>query len=225
MAKGTLPGMAHAGLLFELMVLFIGLPAAYRLAPVRIPALPVLWLAAGYACWQLARDPGFDRGQLWNPAPLGSQFASILAIFVVVAALQWAGVHWLAPKLEWSLARRHTRVWAMVILLYPVLSVYPQALLYRAFFMHRYAVLFPATPQGGLMLVVASATVFGGMHIVFRNPLAVVLTFLGGLLFAWRYQHTGSLFVSSVEHALYGCWLFTVGLGQYFYHGVWPKPQ
>jgi hypothetical protein len=23
-----------------------------------------------------------------------------------------------------------------------------------------------------------------------------------------------------VEHALYGCWLFTVGLGQYFYHGT-----
>ena len=29
----------------------------------------------------------------------------------------------------------------------------------------------------------------------------------------------GSLFMSSLEHALYGCWLFPVGLGQYFYHG------
>ncbi|MGO4212684.1 CPBP family intramembrane glutamic endopeptidase [Terriglobus sp. 2YAB30_2] len=217
--------MAHAGLLFELVVLFIGVPAAYRLSPVRLPALPVLWLAAGYAWWQLARDPGFDRRQLWNPAPLGSNLAGILAIFLVVAALQWAGVHWLAPNLEWSFARRHTRFWAMVMVLYPILSVYPQAFLYRAFFMHRYACLFPATPEGGLMLVAASAAVFGGMHIVFRNPLAVVLTFLGGLLFAWRYQHTESLFVSSVEHALYGCWLFTVGLGQYFYHGVWPKPS
>jgi hypothetical protein len=30
---------------------------------------------------------------------------------------------------------------------------------------------------------------------------------------------TGSLLTSSIEHALYGCWLFTVGLGQFFYHG------
>jgi len=26
--------------------------------------------------------------------------------------------------------------------------------------------------------------------------------------------------ISSFEHALYGCWLFTIGLGQYFYHGT-----
>jgi len=40
------------------------------------------------------------------------------------------------------------------------------------------------------------------------------------LLFAARYAETGSLATSSFEHALYGCWLFTVGLGQYFYHGT-----
>jgi uncharacterized protein len=47
----------------------------------------------------------------------------------------------------------------------------------------------------------------------------VALTFAGGLLFAWRYKTTGSLFTSSLEHALYGCWFFTIGIGQYFYHG------
>jgi membrane protease YdiL (CAAX protease family) len=57
------------------------------------------------------------------------------------------------------------------------------------------------------------------MHIVYRNPLAVVLTFFGGLIFAWRYKVTNSLLTSSFEHALYGCWLFTVGLGDFFYHG------
>jgi membrane protease YdiL (CAAX protease family) len=61
---------------------------------------------------------------------------------------------------------------------------------------------------------------FAFLHIIFRNTLAVSLTFLGGLLFAARYAQTGSLATSSFEHALYGCWLFTVGLGQYFYHGT-----
>ncbi len=81
--------------------------------------------------------------------------------------------------------------------------------------MHRYASLFPSQ----LVLIVVSAAAFAFMHIIFRNPLAVTLTFAGGLLFAWRYKVTGSLFTSSLEHALYGCWLFTIGLGQYFYHG------
>jgi membrane protease YdiL (CAAX protease family) len=48
----------------------------------------------------------------------------------------------------------------------------------------------------------------------------MVLTFVAGLLFAWRYQATGSLLVSSMEHALYGCYIFTVGLGELFYHGA-----
>jgi membrane protease YdiL (CAAX protease family) len=69
-------------------------------------------------------------------------------------------------------------------------------------------------------MIVASAAAFAFLHIVFRNPLAPALTFAGGLLFAWRYAESGSLAVSSFEHALYGCWLFTVGLGGYFYHGT-----
>jgi len=94
--------------------------------------------------------------------------------------------------------------------------VYPQGLLYRAFFFERYQTLFP----GKWEMIVASAVAFAFMHIIFRNSLAVALTFAGGLLFAVRYAETGSLATSSFEHALYGCWLFTVGLGQYFYHGT-----
>ncbi len=111
------------------------------------------------------------------------------------------------------------------MVLYPILSVYPQGLLYRGFFLHRYAGLFPATHAGHWMLLLAGAAAFGFLHIIFRNPLAVMLTFFGGILFAWRYEQTGSLFVSGFEHALYGCWLFTVGLGQYFYHAVWQEPR
>ena len=217
-------GMTRAVLIFELVVLFVGLPLAYGFSPVRVPALPLLWLVAGYAWWQLARDSSFDRRRLWNIAPLGSQLGGILSIFLVVAVVLWVGVHWLAPGLEWSFARQHPAFWALVMVLYPVASVYPQGILYRAFFQHRYAGLLPATPAGELALLVASGVAFGFLHIIFRNPLAVVLTFFGGILFAWRYKETESLSVSSFEHALYGCWLFTVGLGQYFYHGVW-KPR
>jgi membrane protease YdiL (CAAX protease family) len=112
-----------------------------------------------------------------------------------------------------NLVRAHPLLWALIMLLYPVLSVYPQGVIYRAFLMRRYQPLFGS--DWGLIL--ASAVAFSLMHLIFRNPIALILTFVGGLLFAWRYRQTGSLVVSSFEHALYGCFLFTLGLGRYFY--------
>lgn len=208
--------MIRTALIVELLLLFVILPLAYRFSPVRIPALPLLWIVAGYALWRLLRDPRFDRSRLWNPAPLPIYLLTILAIFAAVALLLWLGVRQFAPKLEWSFVRQHPVFWAVVMFLYPALSVYPQGVLYRAFFFERYAPLFP----GKWVIITASATAFAFLHIIFRNSFAVTLTFAGGLLFAARYAETGSLATSCFEHALYGCWLFTVGLGQYFYHGT-----
>jgi membrane protease YdiL (CAAX protease family) len=208
--------MTRLALMLEFVLLFVALPVAYRYSPVRVPALPLLWMVAGYAWWQLLRDPHFDRGRLWNAGALAGRLWTIFGLFAVVALALWLGVRWLAPHLEWSFVRRHPAFWAVVIVAYPVLSVYPQGLFYRAFFFERYAVLFP----GKWGMIVASAAAFAFLHIIFRNSLAVALTFAGGILFAARYSETGSLATSSFEHALYGCWLFTVGLGQYFYHGT-----
>lgn len=208
--------ISRTALLLEFLALFVGLPLACRFSPWRIPVLPLLWIVTAYAGWQLLRNPAFDRGRLWNICALPGRLPIILAIFAVAAAVLWLGVHRFAPQLEWNFVRRQPAFWALVMALYPVLSVYPQGLVYRAFFFARYAPLFP----GRWTMIVASAAAFAFMHIIFRNGLAVALTFAGGLLFAARYAETNSLATSSFEHALYGCWLFTIGLGQFFYHGT-----
>ena len=208
--------MSRSALLLEFLLLFVILPLGYRFSPVRIPALPLLWVVAEYAWWQLRRDPDFNSAKLWNAGELPSRLGSILVIFAVVALAVWFAVRRITPELEWSLPRRNPTFWAIVMLAYPVLSVYPQGLLYRAFIFERYASLF----TGKWTMIVASAAAFAFLHIIFRNWLAVAMTFFGGLLFAARYAETGSLATSSFEHALYGCFLFTVGLGQFFYHGT-----
>jgi membrane protease YdiL (CAAX protease family) len=208
--------MPRFAFILELLILFIGLPLAYRYSPVRIPALPLLWVIAGYAFWRLWTDRTFDRARLWNAPALAGHLGAILVTFGLVALMLWFGVRRFAPQLEWSLVRENPAFWAVVMVAYPILSVYPQGVLYRAFFFQRYGALFP----GRWAMIVASAAAFAFLHIIFRNPLAVALTFAGGLLFAARYGETGSLATSSFEHALYGCWLFTIGLGQYFYHGT-----
>ncbi|MGA2216749.1 MAG: CPBP family intramembrane glutamic endopeptidase [Terracidiphilus sp.] len=208
--------MPPSALILEFLLLFVGLPLGYRFSPVQIPALPLLWVVVGYAWWQLLRDSRFERAKLWNIGELPGRLGVILAIFAVSAVSIWLGVRRFTPELEWSFVRRSPVFWAVVMVAYPVLSVYPQGLLYRAFFFERYPTLFP----GKWTMIVASAAAFAFLHIIFRNWLAVGLTLAGGLLFALRYEETGSLATSSFEHALYGCWLFTVGLGQFFYHGT-----
>ena len=211
-----LNGMPRFALILEFLILFVALPLGYRFSPVRFPVLPLLWIATAYAWWQLLRDRHFDRSLLWNANALAPVLLRILVIFAVAALAIWLGVRVFAPELLWSFVRRNPAFWALVMVLYPVLSVYPQGLVYRAFFFQRYGVLFP----GRWAMIVASAAAFAFMHIIFRNWIAVALTFAGGLLFAARYAETNSLAASSFEHALYGCWLFTVGLGQFFYHGT-----
>ena len=140
----------------------------------------------------------------------------VLLIFSLTAALIGVAVYLFAPQMLFNFVKRAPLFWALVMVLYAVLSVYPQGIIYRAFFFERYRTLFP----NSVLLIVVSAVAFSFAHIIFRNPIAVIFTLVGGLLFAWRYSETGSLFTSSFEHALYGCWMFTVGLGQYFYKGA-----
>ena len=69
-----------------------------------------------------------------------------------------------------------------------IIPVYPQGIIYRAFLFERYGrVLGSPWP-----LILASAAAFAWVHIVFRNWTALVLSFFAGILFAARYEQTGS---------------------------------
>jgi membrane protease YdiL (CAAX protease family) len=83
------------------------------------------------------------------------------------------------------------------------------------FFFHRYQPLFGS----GSGTILASSLAFAVVHIIFGNWLAVVLRFSGGLLFSFTYRYSGSLFLTCIDHALFGNFIFTIGLGQFFYHG------
>ena len=200
----------------ELIFLFIGLPLGFRFGLIPLPPIPALWLVATYCLSRLLTNTTFDRSRLWNSAPLFNSIPMILAMFAAGALLVWAGVYFVAPGLLFNFIRRAPAFWAILMVLYPVLSVYPQGIVYRTFFFERYRALFPNPAT----LIMRSAAAFSFVHIIFRNPIAVGFTLIGGVIFAWRYAETGSLLTSSFEHALYGCWMFTIGLGDYFYKGA-----
>ena len=100
-------------------------------------------------------------------------------------------------------------LWIIILFIYSFLSVYPQELIYRTFFFQRYH----GFIKNEKFFLFLNAIVFSLGHIFFKNTLVIVLTFLGGLLFAITYKKTKSTLLVSIEHAIYGSWLFTVGMG------------
>ncbi len=101
-------------------------------------------------------------------------------------------------------------MWISILGVYTLLSVWPQEIVYRTFFFARYEELF----QNKKLLIFINAILFSLAHLFFKNTLVIVLTFIGGLLFAYSYFKSKSTLLVSVEHALYGNWLFTVGMGE-----------
>jgi membrane protease YdiL (CAAX protease family) len=193
-----------------------GLPLAVARLPFRVNPIPLLWLATLYCLCVLRADSRFDRGRLGNYAALAENWGGMVKLFCAVALALLLLVWLLARPSLFGLVRAYPWLWAIVMVLYPVLSVYPQGIVYRVFLFHRYQRLL----HGDRILLLASAATFSLAHVLLHNRLAVACTFLGGLLFAWRYRKTKSLLASAFEHALYGCWMFTVGLGRYFYHAA-----
>lgn len=203
-------------LAIECLVLFVGLPLS--VAAGWLPFLVIPWLLlAALACGLALRWRHKIRlgGLLTRRVPAG-EWRRILALFIAAVPLL-AGLLWLIkPDALFSLVRHQPRLWLMVMVAYPLVSVFPQELIYRAFFVERYRPLL----GGGRALAAASAALFAFGHIIFHNWPAVVLTLAGGWLFARTYQRTYSLLTVCVEHALYGCAVFTLGYGTFFLDGT-----
>ena len=106
--------------------------------------------------------------------------------------------------------RKNWLMWLTITIFYSVFSVYPQEFLYRTFFFKRYSVLF----KKPFIIIIANALIFSLAHLAFHNLLVLTLTFIGGILFAFTYHKSKSLLLTSIEHALYGSWLFTLGMGK-----------
>jgi membrane protease YdiL (CAAX protease family) len=112
--------------------------------------------------------------------------------------------------------RHYPLFFLFFIVLYPLLSVLPQELIYRVFFFERYKAVFNSQRS----MIIASTLAFSFLHIIFHNYLAVLLTLVGGFFFAHSYSNTRSLYIVCLEHSLYGLLIFALGLGGFFIRGL-----
>jgi len=139
------------------------------------------------------------------------RFLKVTAIkFLVIAIITTCYVLYLDSSLLFYVPINNPTLFIVILGVYTFISVWPQEVIYRTFFYERYRDLCASKT----LFMIINAVLFSMAHIFFKNTLVLILTFIGGLLFIYTYSKTKSTTLVSIEHALYGNWLFTVGMGQ-----------
>lgn len=194
--------------LTEFFIIFIGIPVSFALDYPFLIKLIIGFFGFIYVLFVLLRieknkfkiAPNLDWKGFFNRVIL-----QLIGIAILTITYMW----FVDKPNIFIVVLNKPLLWLMIIFVYSFFSVYPQELIYRTFFFQRYQSLFKSEK----LFILLNATVFSLAHIFFRNGLVLLLTFVGGILFALTFKKTKSTLMVTVEHAIYGSWLFTVGMG------------
>ena len=151
--------------LAEYLLVFFGLIGVYIAVHVPGGPIPVLLVAAVVIVFYLRRAAGFDRANLVRAGALRAALPGVLGLWAVVSVLTVAAVAVFDRDHLFDLPRREPLLWLAICVFYPLASVYPQELLFRAFLLHRYRPVF----GNGWAAAAASAAAFGFAHLLFGN--------------------------------------------------------
>ena len=112
--------------------------------------------------------------------PLKSNWKAIVLKFMLLIIFSTILMYFSDNEKLFIVVKANPILWLMVSIFYSTVSVYPQEFLYRSFFFSRYGSLF----KNPYLLIVINALVFSFAHIVFKTPFVLIITFIGGLIFA-----------------------------------------
>jgi len=201
--------MHRALLLCEWFILFILTPIILWLEvipirPLWLMPIPLIYCLAVFFLTKMQHNEAAPQGAYKKTL---LQAIPIMVVLVITAYL-------ISPVNFFIIPRKMPLLWAFILILYPIISALPQEFIYRQFYFERYNELF----KGHNRIIWSSAITFSWLHIFYHNWVAILFSFLGGVIFAHSYQRTRSLKLVWLQHSIYGLWIFTVGLGHFFFH-------
>lgn len=204
----------------EWLVLFFGVPLVVALGWLPFTGRWVkliLLLSATFICLlYLLWDKNFGKKRLGGLTKLKLIWKGLLLRSLLCAALLLILGFLFYPEHLFGLLKYRFNIWLMVFILYPILSAWPQELIYRSFMFQRYKTIFGENYG----MVAASSVAFAFLHIIYLNWLAITLTLIAGFIFSINYKKTGVLATVALEHAIYGNLLFTIGFGMFFFRAM-----
>lgn len=197
-------------LYFEMLLLFVGIPASFLL-----PVPPFIKLGVGvigfvYLLWVSIKIEKLSFKSLFKNRTI--DWKTIALRFVIIAIGSFLFKYFFEPEDLFNVVQNNWKIWLIFMGVYIVFSVLPQEFIYRTFFFHRYEKLV----QSKWAFILLNTLLFSFAHIWFKSLVVLSFTFIGGVLFALTYKKSRSFVAVCVEHTLYGNWLYTVGFGETF---------
>jgi membrane protease YdiL (CAAX protease family) len=193
----------------EFFILFIVLPISLTIDFLIWIKVGLVLIGFVYILFILKKAENI-RFRIKKNIPWKSFWRRIGITFIVVILATTLYVWYQDPEALFFVPINQPWLYIAILFVYTFLSVWPQEIIYRTFYFERYDRLF----TNKKLFLFVNAIVFSLAHLFFRNTLVLVLTFVGGLIFGATYVKFKSTTAVSIEHALYGNWLFTVGMGQ-----------
>lgn len=168
-------------------------------------------VCVAYVTWLMIKKEKLNFGEkkLPNLSKTLLEFGLKFGIILVTSTLF---LYFYDPSSLFNVITEKPMLWLSFSALYVVLSVIPQEIIYRYFFLKRYRTLF----KNKVVMILVNASLFSLAHIWFDSWIVVGFTFVGGIFFFLTYKKTHSLWLVILEHSLYGIWLYTVGYGELF---------
>lgn len=217
----------------EMLVIFGGGPTLLWQFPGILggPRLFLFLWIVGLACGVgLFFDKKFDNKKLWNAQAVMPAMGWVVgrwvlccvvltAVFGLLSGHVLPGLSLAVPTGIFPIFTREdptSFLPLLILVFYPWVSVYPQNVIYRAFFCQRYRPIL----GGGWGLILINAAVFSLGHVMFNNWIVLLLTFVGGIIFTRTYLKSRSLLLATIEHALYGLFCFYLGIGVFLLYGA-----
>ncbi|WNL40003.1 CPBP family intramembrane glutamic endopeptidase [Halomonas sp. PAMB 3264] len=197
-------------LIVEMGTVFVAAPVLMAFIATPGQLFPSILPLLGLGLVLLHMTPDFRWSSIlhgWRETRIPLIAAAGLATFIA----GWAAIQWLQPWATFWLWREERSVFWGLLVAYPLLSALPQELIYRTLFFRRYAAILPT----GRRSILLNATLFALAHVMFWNWVVLLVTFMGGLLFAVSYRQRG-LVEAWALHGLTGFLLFVTGVGWYF---------
>lgn len=195
-------------LYLELIFLFIILPLLLAVPIPNFFKISLVIFGFVYVLIYLYKKTGFkislpDKKFL----PHFLKIVSLRLVPILIFGLIFVKI--MAPEAFFRLVFEDIKLWLIIHIVYSFGSVLPQELIYRNFFFLRYRSLF----KNKNIFLITNAFVFAISHAFLGSWVVIAITFIGGLMFALTFEKSKSTLLVSLEHAIYGLSLFTIGIG------------
>ncbi len=193
---------------FELILLFFVLPVLLALPIIKWIKLITVGAALIYVGFLVFN---IYKLRLKRPKKPSKKFKSrVLLISVLLLVSGIILIKLYDKSLLFQVVKQKPGLWVTILFIYTFLSVFPQEVIYRKFFYERYQQLF----TNKKIFFLLNVSCFALCHLFLKSIPVLIITFIGGCFFAYSYEKEQSITWVSLEHALYGNLIFTLGLGE-----------